>query len=171
LDELLERWAEIPGYPEYQASTEGRIRRIVPPKDGRPLKPWLKHCIGSSGYSQVNLFSSERGKRSKDVHRLVALTFLGPCPDGMEVGHRDNNRQNCAVSNLIYCTPKQNHEHRMACGKAMRGSENRRAVLNEMMVRIIKRLPDSSPGFLASIFGVSPAAIWTVRTGRTWRHV
>lgn len=165
LDEI---WVTIPDYPEYAASTHGNICRLAPSKytKGRPLK----HAIGSSGYSQVSIFGGGK-RKSCDVHSLVARAFIGPRPDGMEVGHLDNNRQNCRPDNLVYCTPKENHAHRMRCGKAMRGSDNRNSKLTEMAVRVIKRLPETSEAALAEMFNVSPGAIYAVRNGLTWRWV
>jgi hypothetical protein len=165
LDEL---WVVLSDYPEYAASTHGNIRRVVP-------SPWskatpLKHAIGSSGYSQISILSGGK-RKSCDVHRLVARTFLGPCPVGMEVGHLDNNRQNCRLDNLVYCTPKQNHAHRMKCGNAMRGSANHKSKLTEMAVRVIKRLPDTAERDLAEVFGVTPGAIYAVRHGLTWKWI
>jgi hypothetical protein len=163
LDEL---WAVIPGHPEYAASTHGNIRRVVlthPKSSDRPLKPG----VGSSGYFQVLLYGKD-GRKTCAVHQLVASTFLGPCPEGMQVGHLDNSRQNNRIENLVYCTSQQNHDHRMKCGNALRGTDNPRAKLSDMAVRVIRRSPGLSGKELASMFGVTPGAIYALRDGRTW---
>jgi len=40
--------------------------------------------------------------------RIVATTFLGPCPEGMEVCHGDGNRQNSRLDNLRWDTHQAN---------------------------------------------------------------
>ncbi len=84
-------WKEIPGHPGYFASTDGRIRGML----GRVLKSWLNR---KDGYCQVRL---GRGPKFY-VHRLVMLTFVGPCPEGHEVDHDDFDKTNNALSNLKY---------------------------------------------------------------------
>jgi hypothetical protein len=168
VDVELEQWQTIPGHPEYVVSTHGNVRRVVlthPHSSNRHLKSG----IGSSGYLQVLLYGKD-GRKTCAVHQLVASAFLGPCPDGMQVGHLDNNRQNNRVGNLVYCTPQQNHDHRMRCGNAMRGTTNHRAKLTDMAVRVIRRSALSGAD-LARMFGVTRGAIYALRKGRAWGHV
>ena len=71
----------------------------------------LKRRKHNRGYAQVNCYE-KGGKRSYPlVHRLVAEAFI-PNPDGKpDVNHRNGNKQDCAVSNLEWCTKKENMEH------------------------------------------------------------
>ena len=68
--------------------------------------------VGTNGYLKVSLLGKEHR-----VHRLVASTFFEkPDEDRLEtlrdqVNHIDGNRQNNAVSNLEWCSAKENHEH------------------------------------------------------------
>ena len=64
---------------------------------------WLKPNNDTKGYPSVKL----QGKR-KLIHRLVAESFI-PNPDNLsQVNHKDENRENCHVDNLEWCTPKYN---------------------------------------------------------------
>ena len=61
--------------------------------------------LTESGYCKVKIAGMEMF-----VHRIVAFTFLGPCPDqqAWQVHHRDGNRSNNRLENLEYATPSQN---------------------------------------------------------------
>lgn len=112
---MPEIWKDIPGYEgRYQASTEGqirsvthRVRLVAHGKEttrlakGRILRPGK----GKSGHVSVVL---GHGAVGSPVHQLVALTFLGPVPDGCEVCHNDGNPENNALDNLRYDTRSEN---------------------------------------------------------------
>ena len=53
------------------------------------------------------------------AHRLVAMAFI-PNPDGYElVNHKDENRQNNAVSNLEWCDRRYNMLYNGASKRAV----------------------------------------------------
>jgi hypothetical protein len=76
-----EEWRGIAGFPAYEVSSDGGIRRQ---DNARPLRV----TPGSNGYPRVNLGDSGRDKL---VHQLVMEAFAGPAPDGMEVRHLDGD--------------------------------------------------------------------------------
>lgn len=53
------------------------------------------------GYLMVDLHK-DGVKTTVPVHELVATTFLGPCPAGMVVCHKNGNKLDNAASNLCY---------------------------------------------------------------------
>lgn len=57
------------------------------------------------------------GSRSYNVHVLVAETFIGPRPDGMQIDHIDRDGTNNHVSNLRYVTPAENVNNRHVTDK------------------------------------------------------
>lgn len=93
----------IPGWSGYFATSDGRIFTVLHKNSLKPSPAELHQLPDSHGYASVRL----SGKR-KTVHRLVALTFFGPCPAGMEVRHLDGTRTNSAVENLRYGTHAEN---------------------------------------------------------------
>ena len=58
--------------------------------------------------------------RTHFAHRLVARAFLGPCPDGMEVLHRDGDGSNARLSNLRYGTHADNGADMVRHGRTPR---------------------------------------------------
>lgn len=160
-------WVPIPGYQgRYEVSDAGEVRRT---SDGRIL---AHHLIGP--YHRVCLWDGSKSWRYM-VHRLVAAAFIGPCPDGYEVNHRDGDPSNNAVSNLEYVTPKENVRHSFTelGRRAVRGEGHGQAVLTEDMVIHLRREHSrgSTASSLARKIGVDPATVQRVVTRRTWRHV
>lgn len=96
----METWKPIPGC-EYEASSEGRIRRT---KTGRVVKPFVDPL---QTYGRITVYGGAK-RRKVMVHRLVALAYLGPLPEGMEIDHINSNRFDNRPANLRYVTPEQN---------------------------------------------------------------
>lgn len=100
-------WMVIPGLnDEFEAAADGRVRRVKfkgCPYRGRVLKPSLDR----NGYPKVAVHVA--GKRKWiPVHRLIAVTFLGPRPPGLQIDHIDGDKTNNAASNLEYVTGSEN---------------------------------------------------------------
>jgi len=99
-------WLPILGYESrYEVSDSGFVRRT---RDGRIL---AHHLIGP--YHRICLWNGSESRRYM-LHRLVAGAFIGPCPDGHEVNHKDGDPSNNSVTNLEYVTPKENVKHSFA---------------------------------------------------------
>ncbi len=110
----MTQWKDIPGYEGYyQASRCGKIRsvnRII--KDSRGQVYNLKGRIRNlnenyQGYLQIVL--NKQGRRNTfRVHRLIALTWIGSCPEGLEVCHGELGKINNSIENLRYDTHSAN---------------------------------------------------------------
>lgn len=108
---MSEEWRDIPGYNgHYKVSDMGRVRstdRYKQTANGqvrfyhsRVLKPGRK----KSGHVSVAL-----GKgNSVDVHRLVLLSFIGPCPEGHEALHGNHTPDDNRLENLRWGTRSEN---------------------------------------------------------------
>ena len=120
---MQEQWQDVPGYEGYyQASNRGRIRsidRTVRSKGSgvRKQRGQTMHLgiCGGYGYLKVAL---RRGGTSKTfyVHKLVALTWLGPYPLGQQVRHGSNGHLDNSVENLCYGTATENARDRVRDG-------------------------------------------------------
>jgi HNH endonuclease/NUMOD4 motif-containing protein len=110
-----EEWRIIPSFPEYEASSLGRIRRRARGASTRPGRI-LQTPPARTGYLKAPL--SIRGCAvHKTVHFLVADAFLGPRPAGHHINHKDFDKANCRPQNLEYVTREQNEEHARRNGR------------------------------------------------------
>lgn len=103
----MERWKSVDDFPTYEVSDEGRIRNV---KTGRVLKKTRT----SKGYEQVSL-RKDKQQHVLRVHRLIADTFYGE-HDDLDVNHIDGDKLNNKLSNLEFCTRKENINHAFRTG-------------------------------------------------------
>lgn len=160
-----EEWRPAPGWEGwYDVSNLGRVRRVRGVTAGRivSMRPL------PNGYLTVAL--SRPGKaQTRAVHRLVALAFLGPCPPGMEIDHKDNDRANPAASNLQYLTHLDNMRQAVARGTiARRAGVRTNTKLTLEQVREI-RASTVHHGTLQWQYGVTAEQIVRIRRGKAWR--
>ena len=107
--------------------------------------------------------------RQRFVHRLVLEAFVGPCPDGMECRHLDDDPGNNRLGNLCWGTPAENTDDRFRNGRV-------KTKLSDDQVRFIRSYVDLSrrDGMsvaLANMWGVTPALIYQIASGKMRRSV
>lgn len=109
-----EEWRPVPGYEGfYEVSSIGRVRslaRMILTSTGRrfPVMERLLSTFPNGGYPTVRIYKHNRCKTIQ-VHRLVALTFLGEPPDpSMEVCHQNGVRSDPSLPNLRWDTHTEN---------------------------------------------------------------
>lgn len=161
----------------YEVSSEGQVRSVViRGVSGKPRGKELRCNTNRKGYKWFRIEFLDGNNKRQYLHRVVALAFLGPCPEGMQVNHRDGNKLNNAVENLEYVTCGENIRHGWANGlynaDHCRGESNNRAVLTEQDVRDIRAVyPSMSLRQLAGKYNVSKYNIWSIVKRKTWAHV
>lgn len=111
---MKEVWKDIKGYEKYyKVSNKGRIKsltRKVNDFRGENTKTVNERILKQqirNGYYVVQL--RKKGiRKSYQVHRLVAESFI-PNPNNKEIiNHLDYNPKNNKVENLAWCTQKEN---------------------------------------------------------------
>ena len=165
-------WRTVPGYPAYEVSVDGLVRRCQGFRCRRAYRV-LVPFVRPNGYAQVILYRDGRRQRF-GVHQLVALAFLGPKPSLQhQVAHLDGQRLNNHVSNLAWLLPIENDAHKDLHGTRLRGSQIHSAKLVEAQVVLIRQA--LAVGIrqcaLAQTYGVSDSTVSLIARGKTWRHV
>lgn len=157
---------EIPDFPGYYATPEGRIWSSKSRKFRRQhAKP--------TGHLYMGLWKNNNGY-TRYVHRLVLETFVGSCPVGMECRHLDGNSQNNNVTNLCWGTRIENSADKIRHGTTNRGEQHSMAKLNTPQVRIIKRLlafNTLQQKEIAELFNVHKVTIFDIKHEKTWTHI
>lgn len=142
-----EQWRDVPDFEGlYRVSDRGRVfntttQKIfgyVPPKTERHITTSLRKC------GQTYHFG---------VHRLVMLAFVGECPIGMEVHHKNHIKYDNRLENLEYITHQQNVQH-----AADLGLLNKRNPDTKTKVRELYDLNWQSSD-IAFYLGVSPSRV------------
>lgn len=169
-------YKEIPGHPGYLCGTDGSVWSV---KSGQwkqlkelVLRPYNK-------YYAVGLYTGGKHCRYL-VHRLVLLTFRGPCPAGMEACHANDVSTDNRLENLRWDTRDNNMKERVA--NPERGNHGTRhglakltdEVVQEIRRRHVKVKPGQRHGNtkeLAEEFGVGTQAIGKIVNGHRWQHV
>jgi len=104
LIKTIEDWRSIPEYPQFFANSKGQIANFM---TGRILTPKTV----AHGHQQVTLCYN--GKYDHQlVHKLVALTFLGPRPKDHDIRHLNKDRKDCSALNLEYIPHSLNRKPR-----------------------------------------------------------
>lgn len=117
----FEEYKEI--FPSYYISNFGNIKHD---------NNFLKKCIHSNGYEQVNIRIGNKYV-TKLIHRLVAVAFI-PNPDNKPcVDHIDGNKRNNYASNLRWVTPVENANNIIT---KKRSIENRKSHNEKKIVAI-----------------------------------
>ena len=94
----------------YEVSSLGRVRTL--PRHGKPGRILKLQQAKRGGYPAVSMSRNSIGRTFK-VHVLVAAAFLGPKPDGLEVLHADDDKNNNVATNLRYGTRSENLDDRV----------------------------------------------------------
>ena len=71
----------------------------------------LKPYKGSSGYEHIILYK-EKSKKTFDLHRLVASSFIPNPENKKEVNHKNGIKTDNRVKNLEWVTRSENLIHR-----------------------------------------------------------
>jgi DNA-binding NarL/FixJ family response regulator len=144
-----EIWRDIPDHPNYEVSDLGRIYS----KRSRII---LAYSAGNHGYVRVEL---EEGRRF-NIHDLVLLAFVGPCPIGMEGSHKDGVRNNNVLDNLVW----ESH------------IENMRRIHNKVTKEQVIEIRDlSKRGFsntdIGKQYDISESYVSRICTRKLWREL
>lgn len=165
-----ESWLPVPGYEEFYAvSDRGRVRRIKSAKGTKPNKI-LKLRPHKQGYMTVVLYAGAKETRQEIyVHILVTAAFIGQCPEGYEVNHRNGIQWDNDVRNLEYTTPGHNQQHAIRIGlrRPKCGEDHPMVKLTNTQVTEIRNATGTHRE-IAEHHGVSKSTVGLIRRGKIW---
>jgi hypothetical protein len=159
-----EEWRDVVGYEGlYQVSNAGRVKRVKGGQ-GATIGRILNPATSKNGYQFVELYGCNGAKGSL-VHRLVIGAFVGPCPDGFQVNHKNGDKRDNRIENLEYLTPGENIQHSRDTLGNRHGAK-----LTESDVLEIREFVRTgvSQREIARRFGVVQGVIGHIVAGRTW---
>jgi hypothetical protein len=158
---MEEEWRDVPGFSGYRVSDQGRVLGV----SGKILKPRFQNM----GYPRVSL---RRNGSTHDrlISRIVAETFHGPCPEGMECAHLNGDPSDSRASNLKWATHSENLSHRVGHGTANRGARHGNSKLTEVAVRRIRGRVRSgeSMNSVGRSEGVAGQTVSKLMSGKLW---
>ena len=90
-----------------ELTDDGWILREVKANFSPAMRTPGRHCFnGKRGC----VYPIMRQYDKQMCHKLVALTWIGPRPEGMEIDHLNGDITNWSVDNLEYVTPAENRK-------------------------------------------------------------
>lgn len=153
------------GYPRYAATRDGRVWSEFSNK-------FLSDNKRLGDYPAVTL-CNESTRKEKTIHRLVAKAFI-PNPEGLPcVNHIDGDKTNNHVSNLEWCSYRDNTLHAMATGL------HRTTVINDyrsLSVELAHKICDmlergSRNKDICEALGVTPATVSAIKGGKEYKDI
>jgi hypothetical protein len=177
-------WVNIKSYEGiYMVNNKGDIlmldRFVKMPNGGgyRIKKRLVKQQTCKHGYKRVGL-SSNGAKKMFYVHRIVINSFEGEHEnkDKLWVNHKNGIKNDNRLSNLEWCTKKENTKHAYANGlvKINKGEDSIHAVLSASDIFFIRDVINSRSMYqyeIAKIYNLHPSTISHIITKRNWRHL
>lgn len=106
---MKEQWKSVKGFEDYEVSNLGRVKSLerLDSRGHRRKEKLLKPQKNSDNYLFIRLYKN-RVVETFRINRLVYSTFIGEIPEGMQVNHIDEDKENNRVENLNLMTPKEN---------------------------------------------------------------
>ncbi len=161
-----ELWRYVKGFDEqYMVSNFGRVLNFK-------SNAILKQSTNYKGYKVVSLLKDGKPKQ-KRVHRIVAKAFIGETDKkgADQINHKDGNKSNNHISNLEWCTPKENINHAIQTG--LWNYEKGDNKLNEEKVKEIRRLHSKGMTYekIAQQFNINKSTARRAGNGTTWSWV
>ena len=133
---------------------------------------WLAGKV-PSGYGAF-LFNG----KLQGAHRVSFQLTHGPIPEGDYYGtagvlHRCDNPSCVNPDHLFLGSPSDNMRDKVEKGRdnARKGSDHPNAQLCDLDVWLIKNIEGQTTRVIADWFGIAPANVYGIRSGRIWSHI
>lgn len=156
---VQEEWRKVPSDDGLEASNLGRIRR---------------NSILLTAKEQIKINNT-----TARIGRAVLEAFVGPCPDGMECCHRDDDPTNNILSNLRWDTQsgnaadRWNNNGRKEWSGAVEHGNSKMTRSKVVLVRLLHKFnPDVwTIGTLSNVMVVGYYAIHKILKRKNWKKL
>lgn len=125
------------------------VERILRPRTSR------------NGYLMVNFDGDQLS-----VHRVVLMTFVGPCPEGQQACHNNGQPNDNRVSNLRWDTPQKNRDDIRRHGTLRMGETHPTAKYPDAVVTAI-RAGSIGSGEARDKYGMSKTHFSRIKRGQS----
>lgn len=174
----------VPGFPGYAVNRKGKViscwapghhtKRIQGWHRMRPVRRKARGAFKRKAryyFIRVSSFGPNgRTRRGVQIHRMVLLAFVGPCPRGLEACHNNGRHTDNRLKNLRWDTSAANRADQVVHGALAIGEKQWMARLTAAAVRYI-RTSGKSIGELAHKYRVDSETVRDALKRRTWKHV
>jgi hypothetical protein len=156
---MKEMWKPFAG-GNYAVSNRGRVKRLTAGRRTYPGR-MMALTIQKNGYYCVRPVIDGKNVHF-NVHVLVAVAFVGECPEGLEVNHKDGVKTNNVATNLEYVTHARNLQHAREIGLTVNTITIPKETIEE-----VRRLRTTGLSYskIVAATGVSLGHCWRVVNG------
>jgi hypothetical protein len=164
-----EIWQSIAGFPGYEVSHLGRVRRFIRKEKGHRYYKIKTLSLNAVGNLLVGMKDENGVNTTRTVSYLVAAAFLDPGEEGQAIRYKDGNNMNCCASNLYY--QPDNNPAQIIVGPAQPKRGN--ASITEDQAREIRQLIASGirRQRVMALTGCTVHIYKNIQRGKSWTHV
>jgi DNA-binding NarL/FixJ family response regulator len=164
---------QIIGFENYWITDNGEVFNY---RGKGKTKRFIKVITKKEGYLQVPISINSTGKQKQFyVHRLVAQHFIENSLNISCVNHKDGNKKNNNVTNLEWCTHKENSVHAFSNNlvKITKGENHHLAKLTKkQVIEIMEALKNGAKGKdLAKKYNLHVTAISGLKVGKHYKEI
>lgn len=168
---LSEQWAAAFGFPSYEVSTHGRVRRATTKlyqKAGRVLNG----TVNMHGYRQHSLYDVHGKCKTVLTSRVVLSTFTQDPGEGKQARHLNGYCLDNSLDNLQWGTQLENEEDKVRHGTHAKGTSHGMSKVGEAEVREIRRRGVRENAVaLGKVFNLSQTQVLDILNYKSWRHI
>lgn len=161
MDNNNEIWRTHPAFSKYQISTFGKVRSIT-------YNKIMKQFDDKDGYKYIFLRNDEGTKTiRKQVHRLVAETFIPNNSNFEFVCHKTKSKYSNKLKDIFWCNCKRKMSNAFERGffPSVRTKRKERVTLTELQKDNVLFLLSNGYSYnqLASMYNISQTLVWKIK--------